>query len=209
MDVASPMLDEVRRRFKLGGLWDTLPAVAMPALGVYLGEKYMPGPTGKLIGGIAGGLGGAVTREAVLEAQQRQQWQQQPPFQSAVPPGAPFAIDSTAKNIPPWALAGAQALGPVMKQGSSGIRDVLLGDTMGSAYPLVDPDAQGHRLKSMGYQTAGVMGGGALGHGVGALADRIVGKKINVPGINLPLSQLLAGLGATIGGLKGTEWARG
>lgn len=181
---------------KHASLASILPQVALPALGTYLGGRY-GGPKGQLLGGIAGGVGGQVLREM------RERSQQTP---------ATYAMDPTMDDIPPWALASAQMLQPSMKQGGhfGHLGDILGGDLGGSAYPVFQGMRQGHSAGQIGKsvlgQGVGTIGGGLAGHGVGALLNHLAGKQVMVPGLNIPVSTLLAGLGATIGNVKGLEF---
>jgi hypothetical protein len=90
-----------------------------------------------------------------------------------------------------------------------GLRDVVLGDLSGPAYPLLEgwrhsglTGAGKHLLGS----SAGIAGGGALGYAAGKGLEHL-GLNPHVWGI--PLSTILSGLGATIGGVKGLQYARG
>jgi hypothetical protein len=191
---------------KRASLATILPSVAGPAIGGFAGKALGPRlglspDIGALLGGVTGGVTGGLLREKA-EASEA----------PAVPPGAPFAIDSTTADIPPWAVQGAQLMQPKMKQAHEGLRDVVLGDALGPLYPLgqgIKNHDMGGAAKGILGQGAGVIGGGLLGHGAGALIDKFVGHQVNVPGVNMPLSTLLSGLGATVGSVKGLNLARG
>lgn len=91
---------------KNASLATILPTVALPAIGAFAGRRFMPNQDiGSMIGGIAGGVAGQEIKELV----ERQQHQQ------AVPMGAPYAIDPSMQDIPPWALQGASYLRPSLK----------------------------------------------------------------------------------------------
>ena len=179
-----------------------LPGVALPALGVYLGRMW--GDTGRLIGGISGGVAGSLVREHA-EKQQRMSPQS----------ASPYALDASNLDIPPWALAGAQFAAPAMKSAEFGVADTIGGDILGSAWPVVNgirENRDGKQIaKSVAGQTAGVIGGGLAGDGVGHLINHLAGRTpetgIKVPGVKIPLSVLLGGLGATIGSYHGSNWA--
>jgi hypothetical protein len=183
-----------------------IPAVAAPALGGYFGRQWTHGSElGALIGGVTGGVAGQYIREEL------------PRWRSGaeVPAGAPYALDPSSQDIPPWALAGAQLLRPAVKAAAApeheGWKDIIFGDTLGPLYPL----GQGLRNRDLGGalrgiagQGVGVAGGGLAGYGAGKLLARAVGRDINLPGVNIPLSTILSGLGATVGGVKGLQYAR-
>lgn len=185
---------------KQADLSTILPAVAGPAIGGFagraIGARYNAENLGAMLGGITGGVTGQLLKEN-LENKSK-----------AIPPGAPYALDATAEDIPAWALQGAQLL----KQSSEGgLKDIIFGDTLGPLYPL----AEGIKNRDMGgavrgilHQGAGVAGGGLLGYGAGKIIDHLAGGPLNVPLANIPLSTLLSGVGATIGGVKGLAHAR-
>lgn len=190
--------------YKRGGILDYAPSVAGPALGGYLGRavgtRYGAPDLGALLGGITGGVTGHALSESLSS-------------DDKVPPGAPYAMDTSTQDIPPWALAGARYLRPTMKMSAhEGMQDVVLGDIMGSAYPVMHGlktrDWGGAGRQALG-QTAGVAGGGLAGYGAGKVLSHFLGHDVNVPGVNIPLSTILSGLGATIGGVKGLQMARG
>ena len=209
---AAKMRSEVLARFGLSkhaaDLSSILPSVAGAPVGGYLGyllgSRYGQPQLGGMLGGVTGGVLGKVISEAAQEPRSAP---------SAIPPGAPFAIDPTAEDIPPWALAGAQLMRPHMdapspqKTGAAeqeGFRDAILGDMLGPAYPVAEGWHAGGPLgafKHLAGSSAGLAAGGALGYGVGQLLPRA-----SVWGV--PLSTLMTGLGATIGGVKGLQVAR-
>lgn len=184
---------------KQADLSTILPAVAGPAIGGFagraIGARYNAENLGAMLGGITGGVTGQLLKENLENKPQD------------IPPGAPYALDASTQDIPAWALQGAKLL----KQSSEGVKDIILGDTLGPIYPL----AEGIKNRDMGgamrgilHQGAGVAGGGLLGYGAGKVIDHLAGGPINVPFANLPLSTLLSGVGATIGGVKGLAHAR-
>lgn len=185
---------------KRADLATILPAVAGPAIGGFagraIGARFNAENLGAMLGGISGGVTGQLIKER-LENKLK------------MPPGAPYAIDPTSADIPPWALQGAQ----LFKQSSDGgIKDIIFGDTLGPLYPLAEGiknrDMRG-AARGIVHQGAGVAGGGLLGYGAGKVLEHLGGGPINVPLANIPLSTLLSGVGATIGGVKGLAHARG
>ena len=121
-----------------------------------------------------------------------------------------MAVDPTAEDIPAWALQGARLLQPQMRTAGH-VGDVLGGDVLGAAWPVVEGVRQrqpGSQIaKNVAGQTVGTLGGGFAGHALGGLLDKAVGHQVMGP-LNIPLSTLLAGLGATIGNVKGLDFAR-
>jgi hypothetical protein len=189
------------------------PAIALPALGAFLGKRYF-GDIGQLVGGVSGGLSGQLLREQLAQrggsgVPDLNMMSQ--PF--AAQPSQPYTIDPTTEDIPPWALQSARAMAPTLKQGAEteGLKDVVLGDVGGPLYPLVEgmrKHDMRQAVRGIGGQAAGVAGGGLAGYGTGLLLNHLLGHNINVPGVNIPLSTILSGLGATIGGVKGLQWSR-
>lgn len=187
---------------KRADLSTILPAVAGPAIGGFagraIGSRYNVENLGAMLGGITGGVTGQLLKENL----------EHKAMEPRIPPGAPYALDATSQDIPAWALQGANLL----KQSSEGVRDVILGDTLGPIYPLAEGirnhDIRG-AVRGIAQQGAGVAGGGLLGYGAGRVIDHLAGRPINVPLANIPLSTLLSGVGATIGGVKGLAHARG
>lgn len=179
------------------------PAVAGPALGGFAGKALGPrlGLTpdvGALLGGVTGGVTGSMLREKVEQSET-----------GSIPPGAPYNLDATMTDIPPWAVAGARMISPKM---AGHFGDIVGGDLGGLAWPVVegmrDKQTRGEIGRNIAGQGIGTLGGGLVGHGVGHVIDKIVGRPVMAP-LNIPLSTLLAGLGATIGNVKGLEIARG
>lgn len=195
------MNDPVARfRIKQATLGSILPAVAGPAFGGFagraLGAKYpaVGAEMGALLGGVTGGVGGQLARETIEK--------------QAPPPGAPYAIDSTMNDIPPWALQGASILAPLLKQ--SGAMDWVLGEVPGGNIAQAAAAAPGgQRLQHAGRAFLGAAGGGVpgalLGLGAGKAIEHLLHRPegLNVPLANIPLHELLAGLGGTIGATKG------
>ena len=163
-----------------------LPALALPAVGVFAGRRLggrlggeLGRDVGQLIGGIGGGVSGQVISHAINSSstppsQQIQQAQQDQQTQQA-PPDAPFAIDPTSDDIPDWALLGTKILRPLIEQGKTagikpihGLRDIVLGDVLGNPFYATMEGLRGNGgalnvLKHLGYSTAGIAGGGLLG----------------------------------------------
>lgn len=192
---------------KRASLATILPAVAGPALGGFAGKALGPRvglspDVGALLGGVTGGVTGQLMREKAEDAEADDR---------AIPPGAPYALDATAADIPLWAVQGAQMLQPKMKQAGH-FGDVVGGDLGGLAWPVAqgvrDKQPAGDIVRSVAGQGLGTLGGGLVGHGVGHVVDKLVGHPVMGP-LGVPLSTLLAGLGATIGNVKGLEIARG
>jgi len=174
-----------------------LPAVALPAIGAFLGKR-VGGPQHGDIGALAGGIGGGVLGRVLSEDVRAQQ----------PPPNAPFGVDPTSNELPPWALPDPRLLrmasAKLAASAHEGLRDVVLGDMLGPAYPLAEgarSGGLGGALKHLAGSSAGIAAGGLLGHGLGQLLP-----ETKVWGI--PLSTILSGLGATIGGVKGLDVAR-
>jgi len=191
-----------------GTLGTTLGGLAGALTAGYIKEKHPNAGFALpiLAGTIPTFMGNVIGRH--LGAQQTQQRQRA----SAMPAGAPYAIDPTSEDIPPWALAGAQFFSPALSAGKTGsagnehegLRDVVLGDIMGPLYPAMEgyraggmPGVGKHLLGS----SLGIAAGGLLGHGLGQMLPQG-----NLWGI--PISTLTSGLGATIGGVKGLQVAR-
>ena len=210
---------EVLSRFgfsKRADLMSVLPSVALPALGVFagglLGKRFLGGATadaishskdvGRLIGGITGGISGGLAREMLSNPA--------PQAPAYMPQGAPFDIDPTAEDIPPWALAGAQMIRPAIEAGKTAAvdrshpEDMILGEIPG--YSAVEgAREQGWRgaLKGTAGTIAGGVGAGLLGYGLGRGIEGIAGRHLNVPLINMSLPELLTGFAGTIGATKG------
>lgn len=182
---------------KQADLSTILPAVAGPAIGGFagraIGQRYGVENLGAMLGGITGGVTGQLLKENLEQKQE------------AMPPGAPYALDPTATDIPSWALQGARLL----KQ-SSQLSSILGADLGGSPYTVYEgvrdklPAKQ--IAKNVAGQGVGILGGGLAGHALGHALDNFVGRPLTGP-FGVPVSTLLAGLGATIGNVKGLEFA--
>lgn len=201
---------------KQADLLSIIPSVAAPALGGYLGRALTHGSdVGTLLGGITGGVAGQYYREELPK------WRGQ---QSGIPAGAPYAIDPSTENIPPWALQGAQLLQPAMNQSgskTSGALDWILGEVPGGN--VVQRGIKGFRegglgrgLGQAGKAFAGMTGGGVpgalLGLGLGKGIEHLTGHGstgVNIPLVNIKLHELLAGLGGTVGATKGLQYMTG
>lgn len=202
-------LADVSARFgtpKTASFGSILPQVAGPVLGGYAGRALASrlgagGGLGEALGTVGGlTLGRYLTEDAT------------PAQQTAMPPGAPYAIDPSTQDLPLWAVQGARMLRPALKQGSAVDRpqDVILGEIPG--YSAVE----GYRhsgvpgaIKGTLGQVGGAVGGGAAGYGAGQLLAHLLGRDVNVPLVNFPLSHLLAGVGATMGATKGFQHSLG
>jgi hypothetical protein len=210
----TPLADNIakqlaRFRQKSASLATIVPQVAGPILGGFAGRTYGPkflrsSPiAGELLGAIAGGsLGRYVGDEIVPQALSSE---------SAPPAGAPYQIDSTAQDIPAWALRGARFLQPALNaEEKTAEHDRGLDMILGEA-PVYAP-IQGYREKGWRGALAGTLGqslggiaAGAGGLGVGKLLAHALGKDVNVPVANIPLSHLLAGVAGTVGATKGFQ----
>jgi hypothetical protein len=187
-----------RFHIKKADLASIFPAVAGPAIGGFagraIGGKYpaVGAELGALLGGVGGGVGGQLIKEQVES-------------NSDIPPGAPYAVDSTSADIPRWALQGAQMLQPHMKQGSA--MDWVLGEVPGgNVVQRGMSGGIGQAGRAFAGSALGGVPGALLGLGVGHGVQKLIGHgNINVPGINIPLPELLAGLGGTIGATKGLQ----
>jgi uncharacterized membrane protein len=181
---------------KQADLSTILPAVAGPAIGGFagraIGQRYGVENLGAMLGGITGGVTGQLLKENL---------EQKPDL----PPGAPFALDPTTNDIPAWALRGANLLKRASQLGS-----ILGADLGGSPYTVYEgmrdkvPSRQ--IAKNVAGQGVGILGGGLAGHALGHALDNFVGRPLTGP-LGVPVSTLLAGLGATIGNVKGLEFA--
>ncbi len=162
----------------VGGLAGRAIGSRVPALGTELGT---------ILGGMSGNIGGQLVKEKIQESQ--------------VPPGAPFAVDPTTQDIPTWTLQGALMLQPHMK--AAGAMDWILGEVPG-AVPVQRGVSGG--LGEAGRAFAGMSGGGVVGGlaglGLGKAIEHVTGP-VNVPLVNLPLHELLAGIGGSVGATKG------
>jgi len=194
-----------RFKIKTASFASVFPSVAGPAVGGFvgygLGRRYGNPELGALLGTLTMGTAGKLLGEKVQQAEAQAQ---------AVPPGAPFDLDATSQDIPAWALQGAHLLQPQIKQ-SGHFDDIVGSDMMGAAWPVVEGVREhqpaGQIAKNVAGQGLGTLGGGLVGHGLGALINNAAGHQ--VPGIlGVPLSTLLTGLGATIGNVKGLDFAR-
>jgi hypothetical protein len=122
------------------------------------------------------------------------------------------------ENIPAWALQGAHVLkqagvlNVLFEKRAEGMRDFLTEPIPGYLpveAAVKDTKRHGllHGLGTGGKAFAGLGLGGVLGTALGAGAGyglkRLTGRDPNIPLVNLPLSQILAGLGGSIGAVKG------
>lgn len=191
---------------KQADLLEVAPSIIAPALGTFLGARLFRHTlpeyedVGKLLGAVSGGLAGHALGEKIENSQAAQE------AASQIPLGAPYQIDPTSPEPPKWAVPGADVL-----KTASQLRDILGGDLGGSFYDVyegVRQDLPATQIaKNVLGHGAGIVGGGLLGHAAGGLLDRAVGHEIMGP-LGVPLSTLLAGLGATIGSVKGLELAK-
>lgn len=180
---------------KTANLATVFPAVAGPAVGGFtgrvLGAKYpaLGVELGSLLGSVGGGVGGQLLRER-LE-------------QGDVPYGAPYAMDP-GSDIPPWAIQGARLLQPALKQGSA--LDWILGEVPGgNVIQRGLTQGVGGAGRAFAGMSLGGVPGSMLGLGVGRGVERLVGRKIEIPGLHITLPELLAGLGGSVGATKGLQ----
>lgn len=200
------------RFLKRSSFASIFPAVAIPALGAFAGKKYGPlaglsQDTGALLGGIGGGIGGQLVRETVEEQGGRDR---------RVPSGAPYALDASSADIPSWALQGAQLLQPSLKQSAHDPHaepwwDIPAQEVPG--FPVAQAAWQrgaGGAARTFGGMALGGGGGALVGKGVGMGLEHLLGMQpsTRVPLTGLSLSDLLAGLGGTIGATHGMRLAR-
>jgi hypothetical protein len=195
------------------------PAVMLPTIGAALGGRLARGAganTGRLIGGLVGGVGGLAIRENMSP-------RSAPAYD--VPVSVPtYTVDPTTEDIPAWALEGAR----ILKQ--AGILDRLFTKTAEGALDFVTEGIPGYipaqeavrgtRAHGLGHGlaqggkaflglAAGSVPGALLGAGVGKGIERLTGRGKNIPLVNLSLSELLGGLGGSIGAVKGFRYATG
>jgi outer membrane lipoprotein SlyB len=203
------MLGGLFRGRKSASFASIFPSVAGPALGGFggrmLATKYHMNPDiGMMLGGITGGTAGQLVKEKVEAAED-----------AAVPPGAPYSLDATSQDIPPWALQGAQLLQPRLKQSAHGHEepwwDIPAQEVPG--FPVAQAAWQHGPMqaaKTFGGMALGGGGGALVGKGLGMGLEHLLGmpKGNRIPLTGLSLSDLLAGLGGTIGGTHGMRLAR-
>lgn len=196
-----------RFKIKCASFATIFPAVAGPALGGYagyaIGDRYGGPHLGALIGSVTGGTAGKMLGEKIQAEEEAR---------ASVPLGAPYSLDPTNADIPAWALQGAQLLQPEMQtRTAEHVGDVLGGDVLGAAWPVIEGVRQGQPggqiARNVAGQTVGTLGGGLAGNMLGRLLDKAVGHQVMGP-LSIPLSTLLTGLGATIGNVKGLSFAR-
>jgi len=202
-------------------------------LGGAIGKQVGPRAAnlGRVLGGTGGGLGGLAMREHALPTPVPGGPRDVPPpapaeapIQLYMPPDVGYTIDANTEDIPAWALEGARAL----KQ--AGVidwilgRDKLAGGNLDFALAEVPGALPAHQAyeeyqrrglgaaaaqggKSFLGMAAGGIPGALLGAGVGKGIERLTGHKggLNVPLVNLNLSDILAGLGGSIGAVKGSR----
>lgn len=203
-------MSAVRFMIKDASFASIFPSVAGPALGGFggrmLATKYNLNPDiGMLLGGITGGTTGQLLKEKVEDAEEQQ-----------APPGAPYALDATSADIPPWALQGARLLQPQMKQGAHTPGEEPWWDIPAQevpGFPVAEAawkHGPGQAAKTFGGMALGGGGGAILGKGVGMGLEHLLGlsQANRIPLTGLSLSDLLAGLGGTIGGTHGMRLAR-
>lgn len=192
---------------KAASLATIIPSVALPALGAFAGRRLAPqnNELGALLGGITGGVAGQEIKEMV-EQRRRQ-------MSGQVPMGAPYALDPSMQDIPPWALQGAQYLRGSLKQSAhkESPLDILLGEVPGAN--VVQEGVRnglGAGARAFAGTSLGGVTGGLLGMGVGKGIERLIGhgQPVNIPGVGMSLSDLTAALGGTIGATKGLRYMR-
>ncbi len=199
----------IRNVSKQADLASIIPAVAAPALGAYLGQRWGGGSDfGRLVGGVTGGIAGQYVREELPR------WRET----LAPTPQRSYQMDTTSQDLPAWAVQGAQFMQPAMK--TSGLGDWILGEVPGASpvqrgYEGYKQKGLAHGLAQGGKAFLGMAGGGVpgalLGTGLGMGIEHLTGHPggLNVPLVNIKLHELLAGLGGTIGATKGLQYATG
>jgi hypothetical protein len=187
-------------KIKRANFATVFPSVAGPAIGGYagynLGKRLGHPEFGALLGTLSMGTAGKLLSE------------QASPAPSAVPPGAPYNLDATDRDIPSWALQGAQMLQPQLKQSAhESPMDVVMGEVPGYT-PIKDAITQGpmQGLKSLGGTIGGGIPGGLIGTGLAHGVEHLVGRQVRVPGLNMSLSDLLGSVGGAIGATKGLRY---
>ncbi len=196
--------------------------------GSFRGAPYAN--AGRFIGGASGALGGLALREHALPTpipggtRGISPMPTNDPLQLYQPDEIGYAIDDTMENIPHWAYEGARSLKAAgfldwvlgREKTAEGAADFILGEVPG-ALPFQQGrqaykrHGLGHGFAQGGKSFLGMAAGGVpsalLGLGVGKGIERLTGHKggLNVPGVNLSLSEILAGLGGSIGAVKGSR----
>jgi len=209
------------------------PTVVLPVLGAALGGRLGGdrfAGAGRVIGGVGGGLGGLALREHALPTpvpggpRDAAPLPEEAPLQLYQPPDVGYTIDDTMDDIPSWAYEGARALKAAgfidlvlgNKKTAESPMDFVLGEVPGAlpfqkGYQGYKRHGFGHGAAQAGKSFLGMAAGGVpgalLGMGVGKGIERLTGHKggLNVPGVNLNLSDILAGLGGSIGAVKGSR----
>ena len=197
-----------RFKIKRASFASIFPAVAGSAVGGFAGYNLgrragIQPELGALLGTLSLGTTGRLISEKVQDAEKAL---------SAIPAGAPYNLDATSEDIPPWALQGAQLMQPSFKLSAHAhepMSDVILGEVPGANVVM---DGLNHgpmgALRAFGGLAAGGVGGGLLGHGLGRGAERLFRRNIRVPGINMSLPDLLGAMGGAIGATKGLRYMR-
>lgn len=197
----------IKRASFLGFTSEDVRPLLAPAVGGLAGRVAMNeligGTYGKDIGAALGAIAGGAynarasrieKEEAAAEAARRAQ---QDMFSNAV------------EGMPKWAFDLLSTLPDTAKHASSGggVWDVPLSEVPGL------PVAQSWYNKGPA-AAAKMFGGMSLGGGAGALAglgvgkgiEYLAGRPINVPGVNISVSDLLSGLGGVIGVTKAMRY---
>lgn len=135
------------------------------------------------------------------------------PSNRQVPAGAPYALDPTDQDIPDWALQGARMLKnsavDFLRDGKISRHDrwydPIASEVPGAAF--VEGGRGGGGLRGALRGGLSSAAGGVAGAGAGLLAGKglaaLLGKDPQVPGIRMNLSEILSGLGGTIGATSG------
>jgi outer membrane lipoprotein SlyB len=195
-----------RFKIRVASLASVFPAVAGPAVGGYagynIGARFKHPELGALLGTLTMGTAGKVLAEKIQDANEA----------PAIPAGAPYVLDASSREIPAWALQGAQLMQPQLKQGSEErepVSDVVMGEVPGFV-PIRDAVSGGAKagLRSFGGMALGGIPGGLIGTGVARGAERLFnhGRPVNVPGLNISLSDLLGSVGGAVGATKGYRY---
>lgn len=195
-----------RFKIRVASLSSVFSGVAGPAVGGYagynLGARFKHPELGALLGTLSMGTAGKFLGEKLQDAEEV----------PVVPPGAPYALDASSQDIPAWALQGAQFMRPQFKQSSDAhepMSDVVMGEVPGYV-PIRDAvtGGPGAGLRSFGGMAMGGIPGGLLGTGIARGAERLFnhGRPVNVPGLNISLSDLLGSVGGAVGATKGYRY---
>lgn len=192
---------------KTANMSTILPSVLLPAAGTIAARHFAPNNTTMhILGGVLGNVVGQEVRDTVAERQKQMQAAQA----NESPYGAPYDIDSTMQDIPPWAIQGAHYL-QGGKYAAESRWDIPLGEIPGGA---VVTEGMKHGLpaaaKTFLGLSAGGVAGGLLGLGLGHGIQKMVSPnhEIRIPGIHMSLADLIGSVGGSIGATNGYRYAK-